>query len=1058
MTSTRANQVTGIGTATRFGTAWHRAGALVTLAVLGTSCDRGAPETGPAEPVGVAALAAFGAPARSGSGFVAFHAPAGDRPAARFTTVDGRPGAILPNGRFVSPAGLEVSLDAPKPFGLALSPDGKMAATINSGASHFSVTLIGNVDAAAQSSSAAPSAARVELDATFMGVVFSPDGARFYASGGENGNIWVGDAASGKIIGSVNLNGAGHLLTAPLSPTAGPSVRFKGTFPGNMELTRDGRILYVVDQGAFSVHAVDTTRITTGVDGGGNIVEPNNLAAALSRTKVGRYPFGIGLSPDERTLYVTNVGVFQYHHLGPATPSGDKNQDYPLCIPGVGYPDEVETDKTILIKKIDATTISGLPATLRDPDGIRCGYIPADVSFTIPRLGSPNAQESSSVFVLDLANRAVPRTRAVVRTGRAVGEMDDGIKAYAGSHPNAVVAGRGFVYVSNGNNDTISVIDAHDDRVVDEISLSVFPGSDRRLKGVEPVSLALSPDGRKLYVAEAGLNAVGVVSVDGQRRVEGHIPTGWWPSAVRVSRDGRELLVTSAKGRGAGPTLDKDLSPKHSVTGTLNVISLATCDAELRGWTHQVMRNNGFEPLGPGAARSPGEDDDHDRDDRRGDSHAGPIPDQAGVPSSKIKHVVFINKENATHDLVLGDITSTRRGVAVDGDPAYSLGPMATPNHHELALRYTFGDNFFLEPTVSSDGHRWLTNTYTAENEETHWPASYGNRKNDSGDDPEVIANYPGRIGFTDANSSPEPNDLNEHGGIYAHLLRNGLDFVNFGNGYEFALVDEDGQTEPTGIREHANVPMEKIVRDRTDHLYPEFNTHIPDAPLPEEPDRFNRFGRFKQVFEAHYVDRAAGACKLPSYVDLYYPNDHGGGANDIHPNGPTWDAQRYFQDNDAALGLTVDLISKSPCWKDTVIFVVEDDTQNGLDHVDGYRSLFLAISPWVKREHVAKGHLSLASIFKTVDLVFGIPPLNQYDAAATDLRELFTSHPDFAPYDFVKPTYVAIGKPSWKRLTRHIDFSKPDRDEVALRRAIQESEGLPRHYRARAGAARRHG
>ncbi len=293
---------------------------------------------------------------------------------------------------------------------------------------------------------------------------------------------------------------------------------------------------------------------------------------------------------------------------------------------------------------------------------------------------------------------------------------------------------------------------------------------------------------------------------------------------------------------------------------------------------------------------------------------------------------------------------------------------------------------------------------------------------------------------------SPEPNDLNEHGGIYAHLLRNGLDFVNFGNGYEFALVDEDGQTEPTGIREHANVPMEKIVRDRTDHLYPEFNTHIPDAPLPEQPDRFNRFGRFKQVFEAHYVDRAVGTCKLPSYVDLYYPNDHGGGANDIHPNGPTWDAQRYIQDNDAALGLTVDLISKSPCWKDTVIFVVEDDTQNGLDHVDGYRSLFLAISPWVKREHVAKRHLSLASIFKTVDLIFGIPPLNQYDAAATDLRELFTSHPDFSPYEFVQPTYLAMGKPSWKRLTRHLDFSKPDRDEVALRRAIQQSEGLPRH------------
>jgi len=156
---------------------------------------------------------------------------------------------------------------------------------------------------------------------------------------------------------------------------------------------------------------------------------------------------------------------------------------------------------------------------------------------------------------------------------------------------------------------------------------------------------------------------------------------------------------------------------------------------------------------------------------------------------------------------------------------------------------------------------------------------------------------------------------------------------------------------------------------------------------LPENPDRFSRFGRFKQVFEATYVDRARDACKLPSYVDLYYPNDHGGGANDINPSGPAWDYTRFVQDNDAALGLTVDLISKSPCWKDTVIFVVEDDTQNGLDHVDGYRSIFLAISPWVKREHVTKSHISLASIFKTVDLILGVGPLNQYDADVKEAR-----------------------------------------------------------------------
>jgi len=1013
----------------------HFIAASICFASLGSSCmraDTGGDQAGTTAQQG-AITDSSGHPASS-SHFVGFHAPAGNRPTTLATTIDGRSGAILPNGRFVTPAGVEVNVGAPKPFGMAVSPDEQTLATINSGASRFSVTLIRNAGGAT------PTAVPVMIDATFMGVVFSADGARFYASGGDNGNLWVGDVATGQVIGSVNLNGAAHPLDRPLSPTADPANRFKGAFPGNLVLTRDGKTLYVVDQGAFQVFVVDTTKIATGVDASGNIVEPDNFAAVAGHTKVGRYPFGISLTPDESALLVANVGVFQYSHLRPAAPVGDNNVDYPLCIPGVGYPDEVATPKTIKIKKIDARTISGLPTSLRDPEGIRCGYIPADVTYTIPALGSPNVPESSSLYVLDLAQPAAPVVRTVVRTGRAVGEVDDGIETFGAAHPNAVAAGGGRIYVSNGNNDLITVLDAGSQRKLDEISLSVLPGSDRVLKGVQPVSIALSPDGRSLYVAEAGLNAVGVVSLQGGGHVAGLIPVGWWPSSVRVSHDGGTLFVASAKGRGAGPNVD-NLAPKHSVFGTVNIIAVPS-PSELRADTKQVMRNNGFDD---GDGNDQGEHDDDNN----------PIPNHAGMASRQIKHVIFVNKENATHDLLLGDITATRQGVPVDGEPTFSLGPTASPNHHELALRYTFGDNFFLEPAVSSDGHRWLTNTYTTEFEETHWPASYGGHRRDSGDDPEVIANWPGRIGFTDANASPEPNDYNQHGGIYAHLVRRGLDFVNFGNGYEFALVDEDNATEPTGIREHANVPMEQAVRTRTDHLYPEFNTHIPDAPLPEDPDRFSRFGRFKQVFESHYVDRAHGKCNLPAYVDLYLPNDHGGGPNDIHPNGPAWDFTRFVQDNDAALGLTVDLISKSPCWNDTVIFVVEDDTQNGLDHVDGYRSIFLAISPWVKRENVTKSHISLASIFKTVDLIFGIPPLNQYDAAATDLRDLFTRQPDFSPYDFVQPTFVAKAKKSWKRLTRGIDFSDPDRDEVQLRLAIQRSEGLPHHRHGRAPGIR---
>jgi DNA-binding beta-propeller fold protein YncE len=953
------------------------------------------------------------------SDFLTFSAPAGKQPATTKTIINGLDGAILPNGRLLTPAGVEVNVNAPKPFGLALSPNGKMLATLNSGAAPFSLTLI------TQLNSPTPTVTRIDVNASFMGVAFSPDSNHVYLSGGENGNIWIGDTATGSIIGSVNLNGPTHPLDRPLDVVANPPHRFKGAFPGNMVLSQDGRYLYVVDQGGFQVHVIDVSKIITGVDAQGRITEPDNFAAVINRTKVGRYPFGIALSPDDRTLFVTHVGVFEYTHLRPENPTGDDNVDYPLCYPGAGYPDETEHDRVIEITKVDPRH---LPADLRDSDTIRCGYIPHDVLYTVPGLGSPNAPESSSVYIFDVSPPQSPVQREIVKTGPLVGEREAGIEVYSGSHPNAVVVGPKAIYVANGNNDSISILHQKTYAELGSINLSLLRGFDRALKGVQPVGLALSPDGQYLYVAEAGVNAVGVIKLSGQQgQLMGHIPTGWWPSSVRVSADGRTLYVANARGRGAGPNLvGESRSPKFSVLGTVNLIPTPT-DEQLEAYTARVYANNGF------VDRGLVPDDNN------------PIPNQPGQPSAHINHIIFINKENATHDLLLGDITETRSGVEVNGEPGFSLGLAASPNHHELALRFAFSDNFFLEPSVSSDGHRWLTGQYTAEFEETHWPASYGGKRRDAGDDPEVIENYPGRIGFTDANSSPEPNDYNQHGGIYLHLHRHGKSFINFGNGFEFAVIDEPSGAEPTGARQHANVPMEKVVRDNSDHLFPTYNTHIPDAPLPEDPTRFNRFDRFKQVFETQFVDRQKDLCKLPQYVDLYYPNDHGGGARDIHPDGPDWSFTRFIQDNDAALGLTVEILSNSPCWKDTVIFVVEDDTQNGADHVDGHRSIFLVISPWAKKQYVSKTHTSLASVFKTVNLILGLPPLNQYDAAATDLRDLFTSTPDFRTYSFQQIQYAQGANAIWLALTRDIDFSRPDADEVRLHEAIMKSEGLPR-------------
>jgi DNA-binding beta-propeller fold protein YncE len=185
---------------------------------------------------------------------------------------------VIPNGRFVTPAGVEVSVGAPKPFGMALSPDGKTVATVNSGVGPFSVTLVRNL-------ATTPIATLINVNATFMGVAFSSDSSRFYAAGGENGNIWVGDTAAGKIIGSVNLNGPTHPLFAPLDVTTDPPGRFEGVFAG--ALAYDGRYLYVVDQAGFQVHIVDTNKIVTGTDPMSRVAEPNNFAAVVGQVNVG---------------------------------------------------------------------------------------------------------------------------------------------------------------------------------------------------------------------------------------------------------------------------------------------------------------------------------------------------------------------------------------------------------------------------------------------------------------------------------------------------------------------------------------------------------------------------------------------------------------------------------------------------------------------------------------------------------------------------------------------------------------------------------------------------
>ena len=325
----------------------------------------------------------------------------------------------------------------------------------------------------------------------------------------------------------------------------------------------------------------------------------------VGNVKVGRYPFGITLVADDSRLYVANVGVFQYTHLIPrgpvahpgrhraAQPHRRSQRRLPAVLPGRRLPRRgARPTRSSRSRRSPAGTISGLPLALRDPEGIRCGYVAADRDYKIPGLGSPNVDESSSVYVLDLANPAAPAVLKKVKTGLQVGEVEDGIATTGASHPNSVAVGSRAIFVSNGNNDSISVLDPGTLAVVRHLQ----PG---------PAGRRRSPAARRA-AGVAGAQPRGQAAVRRRGRPQrgggagrGRRPSCRWPAAsppaggrarVKLSADGRRLFVATAKGRGAPPNVvgegaDQNGHPKHSVFGSMQMIDVPL-DAETAGPLH----------------------------------------------------------------------------------------------------------------------------------------------------------------------------------------------------------------------------------------------------------------------------------------------------------------------------------------------------------------------------------------------------------------------------------------------------------------------------------------
>jgi len=852
---------------------------------------------------------------------VVLSAPAG----SLYTSINKEGVTVIPNGRLLTPAGKSLVV-APHPFGLALSSNGEIAVTANSGIKPLSISIIRDLNSVApQIQQVPPGFANDEgvLESVFMGLAISPDNSKVYVAGGQGNSILTFDLLTGSKKDSVDCS------------VSEDGTKFPDGYIGDMAMTKDGNYIFAVDQMNFRLVIVDTRKMKV-----------------INSVPVGRYPFGVALSHDEKKVYVANVGMFQYSKIG----NIEEKKDYKraLDFPAFGY--NTEEMKNGIVKD----------------------------SMVIPGLGDPNSDKAFSVWAISIEDIANPKVTARIKTGTLVGQMVEGIPAVGGSSPNSLVATNDYIFASNGNNDNITVIDIKTDSVVKEIYLK----PDETLKhfrGVIPFGLAVSPDEKLLFVAEAGINAIGVIDLP-SFKVAGHIPTGWFPSKLKISPDGRNIIVTNAKGYGSGPNGGKDFKAGGEGTyignlmkGTVSIIPMPS-KTELKKMTDQVLENN-FHKENANELLKMLVDN--------------PIPLYGGQKESPIKHIVFISKENRTYDEIFGQVTKgvgdstiARYGhnISFSNKAGTTMVKDATimANHLKLASEFAIGDNFYVDSDVSADGHRWLVNTYPNEWVETCTPASYGGNR-----DYKPASKAPGSLGMNGAAGAIYPEDYNESGSMWDHLERNKIDFYNFGFSVMFEPAFYDDSFKQTGIKQFANYPVPTPIFSRTSREYATFNMAIPDQ---------YRVTQFIKEFNEKWIGEGK---VMPQMMTVIIPNDHGAGER---PEAGYPFRESYMVDNDLAIGRVVEFLSHTQYWKDMAIIITEDDAQNGVDHIDAHRSVLMVISPYSKKNYVSKVHYSFGSLFKTYWNILGLPYLNQYDAGATDLSDMFTGVPDLTPYTALGP------------------------------------------------------
>jgi YVTN family beta-propeller protein len=788
---------------------------------------------------------------------------------------------------------------------------------------------------------------------------------------------------------------------------------------------------------------------------------------------------------------------------------GDDDRVYGYKVTGGQYvPDAPfillghNSDQTSSTPHYDGSLLKGTRAATAAPALVRGAVVAGiDVSRDGKTLVAANF-ENDSLSIVDTKTRAVLREvhffnpgdtaaqgefpydakilcneKGEARTAYVTSQRDDQVMVVdiktgefssirVGSQPNRMSLSRDQrkLYVVNANSDTISVIDTEVQQVIRTLHLS---RRGERFKGLNANSAALSPDGDTLYVTLATENSVAVVDlVSGE--VEGRIPTGWYPTSVSVSANGSTLYVSTFRSN-SGPNPGNDAPNPDFLTqrsyplekAQLNIIPVPS-RGKLQELTAQVDKNNGL-------------------------SNRGEDPTMAFL-QNKIHHVIYIIKENKTYDQILGDLD---RG---NGDPSLNQWPQPiSPNHHSLALTFGLLDNFYATAEVSGTGWDWSTYGHATEYNEKTVPVNYGNGGGGVTSDSEGTNRFIA-VGLPEFAKDPTP--FNER--LLTLLDPTGSSNILPGSknvdSPEGANDDLDadkvgGYLWDSALRARKTVRNYGFYLDQSYYISsggdptkadPNVPTYIPISPTPftsnikqavaEQPALIGLTDQYYRGFDQNNADtylvnewqRDMGVNGLPNLTLLRLPHDHNGSFGTAIAGLGTPALQ--ISDNDYAIGRVVDIISHSPYWHDTAIFILEDDAQNGSDHVDSHRSFAYVISPYSKRGVTISTNYNTVNVLRTIEDVMGINHLNFRDADAAPMADVFTRKPDYAPYSAIIPgdlcaspvdpklvpacdsTTAKITSPTpqlhdaawWAAKTKGFDFSDADRiDADAFNRIL---------------------